>query len=138
MTVNISVQARNEAGDAIVDLIDQGSTSLNGRIEIRSGIKPSLPLDGASGTLLATLNFTSPAFGDFNEGVSLANPITSDLNIDNTGVASWFRFYDRDGGAVMDGNITRTGGDGDITFDNINFVKGGIVAISSLTAAMPA
>jgi hypothetical protein len=137
MTVNISTQARNDAGDAIVDLIDQGSLNPNGYIEVRDGTKPTTPQDGATGTLLCTLNHSLPAFGNFSNGISLANPIADDTSVDATGVASWFRIYDRDGNAVIDGDITETGGGGDIEFDNVNFIVGGVVAITSLTATMP-
>lgn len=137
MTVNISTQARNDAGDAIVDLIDQGSTNPNGYMEIRTGTKPTTPQGTVVGTHLATMNFSLPAFGNFNNGVSLANAIADDTSVDETGVASWFRIYDRDGTAIMDGDITETGGGGDIEFDNINFIKGGVVAITALTATMP-
>jgi hypothetical protein len=138
MTVNISTQARNDAGDAIVDLIDKGSTSPNGYLEIRSGTKPTTPQVGVGGTtLLATLNLSLPAFGKFNNGVSVAGTIADDNSVNATGVAGWFRIYDRDGVAVIDGDVTATGGGGDIQFDNINFIKGGVVIITTLTAIMP-
>ena len=137
MTVNISTQARNDAGNAIVDLIDKGATKPNGYIEIRNGTKPTNPQTGATGTLLATMNHSLPAFGNFNNGTSLANAIVNDINVDETGVASWFRIYDRNGIAIIDGDITTTGGSGDIKFDNVNFIRGGVVAIVSLVANMP-
>ena len=137
MTVNISTQARNDAGDAIVDLIDGGSANANGIMELRTGIIPATPQAVVTGTLLATLNFSNPAFGNFSNGNAFANPIADDSNIDATGIVGWFRIYDRDGIAVMDGEITITGGGGDIEFDNIDFVKGGTVAIAQLQAVMP-
>ena len=138
MTINISTQARNDAGDAIVDLIDLGSTNPNGYIEIRDGVKPVNPQTGIGATvLLTTMNFSLPAFGNFSNGISLANSIANDTNVDETGVATWFRIYDRNGTAIMDGDITIAGGGGDIEFDNVNFIKGGVVAITSLTATMP-
>lgn len=138
MAVNISTVARNDAGDAIVDLIDVGSANPNGFMEIRDGAIPASPQIAATGTLLATLNLSLPAFGNFATGIALANVIADDTDVDNTGVAGWFRIYDRDGTAVIDGTITATGGNGDIEFDNINFIKGGVVAVTSLTATMPA
>jgi hypothetical protein len=137
MTVSISTQARNDAGDAIVDLIDGGSTNPNGVMEIRTGSKPASPQAVASGTLLATLNFSNPAFGNFSNGNAFANAIADDSDVDATGQAGWFRIYDRDGTAVIDGEITATGGGGDIEFDNIDFIKGGTVAIAQLQAVMP-
>ena len=137
MTVNISTQARNDAGDSIVDLIDLGSTNANGVLEIRTGAIPANPQAVVSGTLLATLNFLNPAFGNFSNGTAFANPIADDSDIDASGIAGWFRIYDRNGAAVIDGEITVTGGGGDIEFDNIDFVKGGTVAISQLQGVMP-
>mgnify|MGYP003642575168 CR=1 FL=1 len=138
MTVNISTQARNDAGNAIVDLIDQGSSNPNGYLEIRSGTKPANPQTGVGATvLLATMIFSLPAFGNFSNGVSLANTISDDTSVDDTGVATWFRIYNRDSVAIIDGDITITGGGGDIEFDNVNFIVGGVVAITSLVATMP-
>jgi len=137
MTV-ISTQARNDAGNAIVDLIDQGSSNPNGYLEIRSGTKPANPQTGVGATvLLATINFSLPAFGNFSNGVSLANTISDDTNVNDTGVATWFRIYNRDNVAIIDGDITVTGGGGDIEFDNVNFITGGVVVITSLTGVMP-
>lgn len=137
MTVNINTQARNDAGDAIVDLLDAGSTNPNAVIEFRTGAKPASPQAVATGTLLATNNFSNPAFGNFSNGQALANPIADDTDVDATGVCGWFRIYDRDNGAVIDGDVTVTGGGGDIEFDNVDFIKGGTVTITSLQAVMP-
>lgn len=137
MTVNISTVARNAAGDAIINLLDAGSLNPNAFMEIRTGSKPTSPQATATGTLLATLNYSNPAFNPFSNGISLSNAISPDVDIDNDGTASWFRCYDRDGVPVFDGDITITGGGGDIEFDNINFLKGGTVQITSLSATMP-
>jgi hypothetical protein len=137
MTVSISTQARNDAGDSIVDLIDVGSANPNGYIEIRTGAKPASPQTAATGTLLSTLSFSLPAFGNFTNGTTTSNSISEDTSVDATGVAGYFRFYDRDGAAVIDGEITVTGGGGDIEFDNINFIIGGVVSISTITVTMP-
>lgn len=137
MAVNISTQARNDGGDAIVDLIDSGTTNPNGFMEIRSGAIPATPQDAATGILLSTVNFALPAFGNFDNGVAIANPIADDTDIDATGTANWFRIYDRDGNGVIDGLVTLTGGGGDIEFNTIDFIKGGVVSIIAMTAIMP-
>jgi len=137
MTVSISTQARNDAGDAIVDLIDAGTINPNGYMEIRTGTKPASPQVAATGTLLATLNFSNPAWGTFSNGTAYANAISNDTSADASGTATWFRFYNLDGGAVLDGSITVTGGGGDIEFDIVDFILGGVVAIVSLQAIMP-
>lgn len=136
MTVNISVLASNAAGDAIVNLLDGGSSNPNGFMEIRTGTKPANTLLPATGTLLAVLNFSNPAFGDFSNSSALANAISPDVDIDADGTAGWFRCYDRDGVAIFDGDITITGGGGDIEFDTINFLAGGTVQITTLSGTM--
>jgi len=137
MSVNISTVARNAAGDAIVDLLDLGSINPNAFMEIRTGVKPASPQVAATGTLLATLNYSNPAFGTFGSGIGLANAISPDVDIDENGTAGYFRCYNRDGVAVFDGDITITGGGGDIEFDNVDFLKGGTVQITVLSATMP-
>ena len=137
MTINISTNSRNKAGKAIVDLIDGGEIQDAGYIEIRTGDKPESPHVPVSGILLATCEFSQIGFGEFSNGVSIANPISQDTNIADTGVANWFRVYDRDGIAIFDGDVGLTGTNKDIEFDNINFVKGGTVAITDLIAIMP-
>ena len=75
MTVKISTNARNKACDSVVDLLDLGSGVSAGYIEIRTGSKPSNPATAATGTLLATLTFSNPAFGDAASGSATSNTI---------------------------------------------------------------
>jgi hypothetical protein len=138
MSLNISTLARNAIGDAAVDLIDEGTSSASGYVEIRTGTKPSSPQVAATGTLLATLFFSNPAFDDFVNGQADADTITEDSNINANGVAGWFRIYDRDGNALYDGDVTVSGGDGDLEFDTVNFVSGGTAAITAWRMVVPA
>ncbi len=137
MTVHISTDLRNRACDVIVDAIDEGTAAPNGYLEIRTDTKPASPQFAATGTLLATLNFSPEAFGDAVTGVATANTITGDTSIDATGIATWFRIYNRDGAALIDGDVTLIGGGGDIEFDDTTFVEGGTALITSLTGIMP-
>lgn len=137
MVTALNIPARNNSGNAIVDLIDVGSINNNGYMQIRTAPRPATPYSPATGTLLATLPFSNPAFGNFNSGMAIANPIGEDNNLAATGRAAWFRVYDRDNQPVFDGSISVSGGDGDITFDIIDFVQGGKVSLSSWAAIMP-
>ncbi len=137
MAVRISTASRNAMADAIVDRIDLGS-SPPGVVKIYTGTQPAGPDSAATGTLLATLTFSNPAFGAASAGVATASAITSDTNVDATGTAGWFRIQDGNGVGIIDGNITATSGGGDAEFDDINFVAGGTAAISSMTVTMPA
>jgi hypothetical protein len=137
MSVKIATLTRNNAGNAIVDLLDIGTANPNGYIELRTGAKPTSPQVAATGTLLGTGQFSKPAYGAFVNGTAIANPITTDDSLVASGICGWFRMYNCDGQAIMDGDVTITGGGGDLEFDTIDFVQGGNVVISELDAVMP-
>jgi hypothetical protein len=136
MATRISNAARSAAADGVVDLLDGGSGA--GHIEIRTGSQPASVATAASGTLLATLVLSDPAFGAASNGVATASAITGDTSADNTGTAGWFRAYDSNNNAVIDGSVTATGGGGDMTLDSTSIVAGGAVNITSWTVTMPA
>lgn len=136
MTVNTSLFIRNHVGDFVVDYIDHGSVVANGYMQIRTGPRPASLEDAATGVVLATLKFAATAFGNFSNGIAYANPIASDTSTPASGTASYFRIFNKDNEAVIDGDVSEIGGGGDIQFDNIDFVAGGVVAINTLTATV--
>lgn len=135
----ISNAAALAACDAVVDLIDGGAS--NGYIEIRTGSQPANPDAAATGTLLATLNCSDPAFGDAADdtpgGKATANAITDDSSADATGTAAWFRAYDSDATAIIDGDVTATGGGGDMELNTVSIESGATVEVTSWTVTMP-
>lgn len=128
--------SRNAAVDAIVDRLDDGTGA--GYIEIRTGSQPATGDAAATGTLLGTLTCSDPAFGAASSGTATASAITSDTSADATGTAGWFRAYDSDANAVLDGDITVTSGGGDLELDDVSIVAGGTIAISSWTVSLGA
>lgn len=132
--MKISNAVRSLAADAIVDAIDAGAAA--GTLAIRTGAAPTNTTDADSGTLLATLTFSDPAFGAASNGVATASAITSDSNVDNSGTAAHFRIKDSDGTVVAQGTVGTSGAD--INFNTVSFVAGGTAAISSLTVTVPA
>lgn len=137
MSVNLATRTRNASGNAIVDLIDDGTVRTSGYIEIRDGDRPANPQTAPTDVLLSRLLFSDPAFGNFVNGRAQANPITQESTILENGIAKWFRVYNRDNNAILDGLITTVGEDGDIEFENVNFIKGGTVIMDGLEAIMP-
>jgi hypothetical protein len=136
MATRISDPARNGAAQGVVTLLDAGAAA--GHVEIRSSTQPASVGTAATGTLLGTLTLSKPAFGAPSAGVATAAAITGDSSADATGTAGWFRAYDSNGAAVIDGSITANGGGGDMTLDNINIVAGGTINVTSWTVTMPA
>lgn len=138
MATKITQAAAKAACDALVDLLDGGSGA--GYIEIRTGAQPATANTAASGTLLATLPLSDPAFGNAttaSPSVATASAITSDTTADATGTAGWFRAYDSNGVAVIDGSVTATGGGGDLTLDSVSIVAGGTIAMTGWIVSHP-
>lgn len=132
--MKLSQLARSAACDAIVDKIDEGAGA--GTMVIRTGSAPTNTTDADSGTLLATLTFSDPAFGAASNGVATAATITGDASIDNTGTAGYFRIKDSDGEVHMQGSVGTSGSD--INFNSVAFVAGGTCDVTSLTVTVPA
>lgn len=77
MALTHSATARDAATNAVVDLLDGAGSKLIFRV---GGTL------GSPGTAVATLTFSTPAFGASSSGTATANAITSDTNA--TGNAS--------------------------------------------------
>lgn len=125
MTTTISAAARNAACDAIVDLIDLGSTDANGDLVIQS----------AADAEIATLALSDPAFGDAAAGVATANAISDDSNATG-GTADNFILRDKDNTEVMRGLCGTSGAE--LNLSSLSIGSGDTVSVSSLTATMPA
>jgi len=134
--VGLSTAARNAAADAVVDLVDAGAGA--GVIEIRTGAAPSSANDADTGTLLATLTFSDPAFGAASSGQATASSITQDSSADATGTAGHFRVKDSNGNTVFQGSITTTGGGGVMQLVTTSITAGQPVQITSFTYTQPA
>lgn len=133
MALRLGTTVRNNACNAIVDTIDQGSAA--GTLKIYTGAQPAGVSDNPSGTLLGTCTFSDPAFGNAATGVATASAITSDTSADNSGTAGHGAIFDSDVNPLMD--MTCGLGSGDINFDNNVIVAGGTIAISSMTLTVP-
>lgn len=132
MAFRLATDTRNKACDAIVDDIDAGAGA--GTCKIYTGAQPG-SVGGTYGTLLGTLTFSDPAFGNSSTGTATASAITSDTNADASGTAGTFLLSDSDGNAHSDGTCGL--GSGDLSFDNNVIVAGGTIAISSMTITVP-
>ena len=72
MTSRLTTEIVDAQAQIIADALDGGT------MKIYSGTQPLSPNAGVGGdsTLLATLNFGSPAFASIVQGVMTANPLT--------------------------------------------------------------
>ncbi|MFV2094829.1 hypothetical protein ACFHW1_04970 [Micromonospora sp. LOL_014] len=142
MAVRISTAARNAAADAIAALADGGSGA--GVIRIYTGSQPAGPGSAATGTLLATVTLNDPAFAAASsaEAALDVDPVPSGTAV-ASGTAGWFRLLDSTeagstGLGILDGSVTATGGDGDLTLATVTITTGLTVEITGGELTMPA
>lgn len=137
MATRISNVAALAACDAVVDLVDGGAGA--GYIQIRTGAAPTNCEDANTGTLLATLTMSDPAFGaaaDLNPGArATAAAITSDTSADATGTAGHGRVFDSNNVCIMQG--AAAAGSGEFNFNSVAIQSGAEVAITSMTYTQP-
>lgn len=132
--LRLATTARNAAADAVVDLLDAGVGA--GTIQIRTGSMPATPQTAASGTLLATVTLADPAAGNAATGVATISDPASVTGV-AAGTAGWARFLDSNGNAVMDCDVTDTGGGGTITLSTVTISVGVTVDMGAITFTVP-
>lgn len=137
----ISNAAAQAALNAVVDLIDAGAGA--GVVNIYAGTEPA-DADASIGaaTLLASITLADPAFGNASDNtpgaIAAANSLpVSDTSADATGTAAFFRVLDSDSNVIMQGDVTATGGGGDMEINTVSIVAGATVRITAFNATMP-
>jgi len=127
------------AADAIVDLIDGGTSA--GNIRGRTGAQPAGADETETGTLLFTLVMSDPAFGNAADGtpggVATASAITDDSSADATGTLGYCRVaaVGTSPDDIMDGEAGTSGAD--FNFSTLSIVSGATISMSSFTVTMP-
>lgn len=101
MTLRVDDDVLNDAADASVDNVDEGTTELNGVVEFYTGSPPATFGDPPGAILLATVDLQDPAFGDAGAGANDAGVASAaGVPLDTTGVddgtVGWARILDRD------------------------------------------
>lgn len=136
----LSDDTQAAAVNAVVDLIDAGAAA--GTIAFYDGTMPADADTAVSTqTLIATLTFSDPAFGDATAASSVvttatANAVTADTSIDANGTITWARVADSDGNVVFDCDVTNTGGGGTITMANTTVTAGGTLELTAFTVSL--
>ncbi len=128
MAITRSVAAQDASVDAVVDLLDGGTTNPTGELIFRT----------AGDAAVATLAFANPAFGASATGAATANAIADDPSAVG-GTTTKFTAEDRDNGAggVFAGTVTATSGGGDIELSTNIIAASDVVRITSLVYKSP-
>jgi len=127
MALAFATTLRNAMLDQIKTALDAGSGAA--LIRIYDGTRPAT--GGTATTLLAELTCTDPSAGSASSGTLTFSSITQDASANATGTATWFRMVDSAATFVMDGNVSTSGSDLNLTTTAI--VATQPVSISSAT-----
>lgn len=115
------------------NMIGQYETSVgtSPKLQIRSGAQPANCAAADSGTLLAELTLPSDWMGAASAGaIALAGTWTGTGAA--AGTAAHYRLKDSAGTVCHEqGNVTLTGGGGDLTLDNTNIAVSQVVNVTS-------
>lgn len=128
MTVKLAAAQRNSRLDSLVTAIGNAA-----QIRIFTTPRPANVAAAETGTLLAELTGGSPFAPAASGGATTANAITQDASANNTGTAAWARIRTSGGTAVMDIDVTATGGGGELELVTTSIVAGQPVQITALT-----
>lgn len=132
--VAIPVSIAQEICNLVADKFDAGASA--GYIEFRDGLVPT-PDNPATGTLLAQVNFSDPAFGNADANATATANAISSPNAVNTGTATYARGYDSDGNTVVNFSVGLAGSGADIIMSTLSITSGQPVPFASLTLTMP-
>ena len=127
MTIQLSVTLRNDRLNQIETTI--GTSPI---LQIRSGSAPANCATADSGTLLASMTLPSDWLSTASSGQKPKLGTWSDSSADATGTAGHFRIKDSTGATThIQGNITTSGGGGDMTLSTLSITAGQVVSVDT-------
>lgn len=134
MAITLNDTIRTQLAQAFADLFDVGPDTLT----IYGGTPPANANTAlATGQpVLATVALPAPAFGLAATGTVGKAGTWEDLVIDATGTATFFRLADN-GGGIMQGSISASGGGGDMIVSSTAFTANGTFSVTSFSVTMP-
>lgn len=143
MSWRLNTAARNAGVGAIAALVDGGSGA--GVLRIYDGTPPAGPATAVTTqNLLAEFDLSDPAFAAPSGGSAAIDttPALETTGLDD-GTATWCRFCDSTEAAgtglgVLDGDVTATGGGGELTLNTTTVSTGLAVSITGGSLTMPA
>lgn len=131
MALAFAATTRNGWLDSVNTLMNAGTGAA--LIRIYDGTRPAT--GGTATTLLAELTCSDPACAAASGGVLTFSAITQDSSANATGTATWFRIVDSDFTFVLDGNVSTSGSDLNLTSTSITATEP--VSITSATITAP-
>lgn len=128
----LSLAAGNAAVNAVTALLNAGTPP--GLLKLWTGSAPATPETADSGTLLATLTFSTTAFANASGGIATANTITPGTAV-ATGTVGYGRAYNAAGTCVLQFTVGTSGAD--LIFATLSINTGDTISCTSLTYTQP-
>lgn len=127
MAYQCSVDVRNAGLDARFDAVGP-----NPILKIRTGAQPVNVAAADTGTVLAAMELPNPYMDPAAGGTKSKAGTWQDLSADASGTAAHWRLYENDGVTChMQGDVTPTGGGGNLQLDNVSIVAGQRVTVTA-------
>lgn len=139
MTLKIAAAVAQAAANAATASLDAGTPAST--LVIYNNAEPAAITTGLTDqSALATFDLPDPAFGAAADGsgvvTATANTIAA-VTAAASGTATWFRIFDGNGVAKMQGAVSDTGGSGELKISSTAIVAGIEVSVTSLVVTMP-
>jgi len=133
MAIQFSAAIRN----GILDFLES-DTGTAAVLKIKTGAQPATCATADSGTVLSSLTLPSDWMAAASGGTKAKSGTWSDASADATGTAAHWRLYKSDGTTCQaQGNITVSGGGGDLTLDSVSVTAGQVISITAFTFTAP-
>jgi hypothetical protein len=104
---------------------------------LRSGAEEANCAAADSGTLISTIALAADAFSNAASWAKAITAAVSDLSADNAGTLGHWRLKTSGGVVKIQGNITITGGGGDMTVDNLTVNAAQQIDVTSFSIGFP-
>jgi hypothetical protein len=109
----------------------QSTVGSSGVVKIFSGAEPANCAAADPSGLLATITLPATFLTSASGATTISGSWTT--NASGAGTAASFRMYDGSTNCHVQGNVTATGGGGDMTIDNVSIASGQAVTVTACT-----
>ena len=117
---------------ALATTVNAGTANPNATLQIYTAPRPNGPVDGATGTLLATILLPDPAMSGpvNNELLLLLSGLTTSITAD--GRAAWARFRTKDNTTIMDLDVGVVGSGADIELELVDLLMSDVLNLGNI------
>ena len=138
MSIKLIATLANTMLDLITTQIDTGAGTAKISVYDDTAAQPANPDTAVPGTsvLLAEFLCTDPAAAAASASTLTLSAIADDVSANNSGTALWARITSPDTNAVLDVDVSATGGGGTLQFNTATFVAGKTVSIDSFVITL--